>query len=133
MVGGGSYLAGLPEELLDQGSFRSYFQEDIASGMSRWDAVANGLSEYWLKKIAEELEILHNELQFALAATEPRDADVYSGLKSVAAWTIRSKSIDVSSDDAKPFLRGLWELHTGFNFIDGYTGRDAIADGISSF
>lgn len=132
MAGGGSYPASLPEELLDQGAFHSYFHKEVTSGTNRWDAVADGLSKYWLKKIAEELEILHNELQFALAAIEPRDADVYSRLKSVAAWTIRSRSIDLSSDDAKPLLRGLWELHTGFNFIDGYSGRDAIADGISS-
>lgn len=132
IVGGGSYPSTLPEELLDQDTFRSYFKEDIAPGMSRWDAVANGLNQYWLKEFAAEMEILRNELQFALAAIEPSNADDYYTLKSVAAWTIRSRSIDLSSDDSKPLLRGLWELHTGFNFINGYMGKDVIADGIAS-
>lgn len=129
---GRSYDADLPEALLDQGAFRSYFGEDTASGDNRWDGVANGLNEYWLKEVSAELEILHNELQFALAAVEPRDADGYARLKSVAAWTLRSRNIDLSSDDSKAFLRALWQMHTGFNFVDGYTGQDTIADGIKS-
>ncbi|MBB6244727.1 hypothetical protein [Rhodanobacter sp. MP1X3] len=129
---GRSYDAGLPEELLNQGAFRSFFGDDTASGDSRWYGVANGLNEYWLKEIAAELEILHNELQFALAAIEPRYTTGYSRLKSVAAWTLRSRNIDLTSDDSKPFLRALWQLHTGFNFVDGYTGRDIIADEIQS-
>lgn len=132
MVGGGSYPSGLPEELLVQGTFRSYFSDDIAPRTNRWHSVANGLNEYWLKVISAELEILHNELQFALAAIEPSYIDDYYMLKSVAAWTIRSREIDLSSDDLKPFLRGLWELHTGFNFINGYTDKDVIANGIAS-
>jgi hypothetical protein len=127
---GCSYEASIPERLLDQREFRSYFGNDTASGGSRWYGVANGLNEYWLKEIAAELEILHNELQFALAAIEPRDASGYSRLKSVAAWTIRCKNIDLCSDDSKPLLRALWGMHTGFNFIDGYTGRDMIAEEI---
>ncbi len=59
--------------------------------MSRWDAVSNGLNEYWLKDIAAGMEILRNELQFALAAIEPGHVDDYYTLKSVAAWTKRSQ------------------------------------------
>jgi hypothetical protein len=129
---GRSYDAGLPEELLDQAAFRSYFGDDTVSGGSRWYGVANGLNEYWLKEIVAELEILHNELQFALAAIEPRNTTGYSRLKSVAAWTLRSRNIDLRSDDSKPFLRALWQMHTGFDFIDGYTNRDIIADEIRS-
>jgi hypothetical protein len=45
---------------LDQDVFRSYFKKDMAPGMSRWDAVANGVNEYWLKEFATEMEILRN-------------------------------------------------------------------------
>jgi hypothetical protein len=126
---GRSYESNLPETLLDQDAFRSYFG---GPGDNRWYGVANGLNEYWLNAIAAELEILHNELQFALAAVEPRNVAGYAKLKSVAAWTLRSKNIDLDSDDSKPFLRALWGMHTGFSFVDGYTGRDVIADEIQS-
>ena len=129
MAGQGSHEANLPEKLLDQSAFREYFG---GSGDQRWYAVANGLNDYWLKVIAAELEILHNELQFALAAVEPRNVAEYSRLKAVAAWTLRSRNIDLDSDDSKPFLRALWQMHTGFSFMDGYTGRDVIANAIQS-
>lgn len=119
-----SYDSDLPKELLDQSSFRSYFQGD------RWHTVANKINDYWLQEILAELEILHNELQFALGAIEANSDSSYSKLKSIAAWTIRARNIDIRSDDLKSFLRSLWELHTGFSFISGYTGRDAIDDQI---
>lgn len=129
---GHSYPAGLPEELLDQTAFRSYFGGDISPRNNRWFYVVDGLNEYWLKEIAAELEILHEELQLALAAVEPADAEGYAKLKSVAAWTIRSRNVDLSSDDRKPLLRALWQLHTGYDFIQGYIGRDTVVDDIES-
>jgi hypothetical protein len=44
-VADGIYSADFPETLMEQGKFRTYFEEEVAPGMSRFDKFQNELDE----------------------------------------------------------------------------------------
>lgn len=132
MLRDGSYEASLPEQLLDQEAFKAFFHAHNASDQARWGHIINELNEYWLTQILAELRVLREEIQFALAALETSSDSAFERLKDIYGWAIRAEAIDLSSDDPKSFFRSLWSMHTGYSFIEGYTGRDHVADQIAS-
>jgi len=132
MLRDGSYEADLPEQLLDQETFKAFFHANKGPGQSRWGHLTNELNEYWFTQILVELRVLREEIQFALAALEPRSDSAFERLKDLYGWAVRAEAIDLSSDDTKGFFRSLWSMHTGCSFMDGYTGRDHVADQIAS-
>lgn len=132
MLGGGGYPSGLPEELLDQARFRTFFHAEHAPGQSRWGQLANEINDYWLAQLRVELCVLREEIQFALAALEPRSDVAFERMKSLYGWAVRTEAVDLDSDDLKSLFRTLWGIHTGYSFVDRYTGKDHVADQIAS-
>ena len=127
-----SYPAELPAELSDRKKFREFFKEQHTADQSKWDAVANGLNDDRLKSLIVELEVLMQEVQFTLAAIDVRDERAFKFFKSLSRVLYRSKNWTTDYDHVKLMLGFLWSLHTGWNWVDGYSENDPVAEMISA-
>jgi hypothetical protein len=122
----------LADELLDQKSFRSYFKGRPLPTQDRWDMFLNGLDETGLNDILRAVEILREEVNFALGATDIPADEAFEFLKRLS-WAIHSvQRTELGYDEIKPLSGFLWELFSGFNFITGYQKEDVFAKMIRS-
>jgi hypothetical protein len=118
------------EMLLDQEEFKRYFKNSNANDENRWDAVANGIqnNEYYFGEILYELRVLNDEIKFVRSAIDIHNEDVFQFLNNLSQIIHRMESTKPEYDDIKSFCRFLWEIFTGWSFIDGYRKTDIIAD-----
>ena len=121
-----SHPADLPTQLTDQKRFREFFKEPFADGQTKWDAVANNLTETRLKTLVVELEILMNEVHFTLTTIDVQDSRAFGFLKSLSRIIYRSKNWTTEYEDVKSMLEFLWSLHTGWDWVTGYAESDPI-------
>jgi hypothetical protein len=119
------------EELLDQVRFREFFKEPFKTGQDKWDGVANNLDDYKIKTLVVEFEILMNEIQYTLGAVDIIDEKTFAFFKRISQVMYRSKNWTAGYDDVKTILGLMWSLHTGWSWVDGYTGKDVVADMIA--
>ena len=127
-----SYPFELPSQLADQRRFREFFKEPFTDGQTKWDAVANNLTETRLKALVVELEILMTEVHFTLTSIDVQDSRAFGFLKSLARIIYRSKNWTTDYDDVKSLLGFLWSLHTGWNWVTGYAESDPIEQVIAA-
>ena len=127
-----SYPAGLSDELTDMARFRQFFKEEHVAGQTKWDAVANGLTDERLKDLVVELEILMQEVHFTLSAVDVNDPRAFGFLKSLTRTLYRTKNWTIDYDSTKSLLGFLWSFHTGWNWVEGYLPTDPIADIITA-
>lgn len=127
-----SYPADLPRALSDMTRFREFFKEDFSSGQTKWDAVANGLTEDRLRALVVELELLMQEIHFALTSVDVRDPNALRFLKHLSRALYRSKNWSTDYDSTKSLLGFLWSFHTGWSWVDGYRPTDPVADMIAA-
>lgn len=118
----------LVDELKDRETFKRYFKERVSSGQDRWDAVLNGLEEVHVRAIVSELAHFRRELEFTLASVDVDDSQAFALLRNLTRILHASASWTIGYDEIKPLANFMWSLHTGWNWVEGYTGRDAIAD-----
>ena len=121
---------GLVEKLCDLDEFKEYFKEKCGNAQIRWDKVATELdcNKIFLKDILLQLSILRNEVAFILNNTEINDKYVLSFFKllSQKVYSHREKGIKLEYDEKKALLGFLWELFTGWSFVEGYREEDII-------
>lgn len=122
----GRYDAKSPTNLLDQDEFRKYFKENISESQNRWDAVLNGLDDYWIKEILVELEILLNEVTFVLSNVYIDDPNVFSFFKRLSHSVYKLKNASLENDELKNLTAFLWQLLAGWSVIDGYRDEDIV-------
>jgi hypothetical protein len=122
----GSYDAKYPTNLLDQDEFRKYFKENVSESQTRWDAVFNGLDDYWIKEILIELEILLNEVTFVLSNVYIDDPNVFSFFKRLSQSVYKLKNSSLEYDDLRKLTDFLWQLLAGWSVIDGYRDEDIV-------
>lgn len=127
-----SYPGTLPRELCEMNRFREFFKEEHTHGQTKWDAVANGLTEDRLKELVVELEILMNEIHFTLSAVDVQDPEAFRFLKTLSRALYRSKNWSTDYDSTKSLLGFLWSLHTGWSWIEGYRPTDPVANIIAA-
>lgn len=72
------------------------------------------------------------EIQFILGAVDVRDERAFSFFKSLSKVLYRSKNWTTDYDHVKSMLGFLWSLHTGWNWVDGYSENDPVAEMISA-
>jgi hypothetical protein len=118
------------EKLCDLDEFKEYFKEKCGNAQIRWDKVATELdcNKIFLKDILLQLSILRNEVAFILNNTEINDKYVLSFFKllSQKVYSHREKGIKLEYDEKKALLGFLWELFTGWSFVEGYREEDII-------
>ena len=118
------------EMLLDQEEFRRYFKNNNKRYENRWDAVANGIqcNEYYLNEVLYELRVLNDEIKFVRSAIDIHDEKVFQFLNNLSQIIHRMDSTKPEYNDIKSFCRFLWEIFTGWSFIDGYRKTDIVLD-----
>ena len=119
------------EDLKDQKRFRSFFKEPSTNGQDRWDGVANALDDWKIKTLVVELEILMSEFQYTMSAIDVADENAFAFFKRISQVIYRSRNWSAEYDDVKSILGMMWSLHTGWDFVKGYTGKDIVADMIA--
>jgi hypothetical protein len=117
-----SYAIDQIENLKDQKRFRDFFKEPYTQSQEKWDGVANALDDWKIKTLVVELEILMNEFQYTISAVDVADEDTFAFFKRISQSIYRSKNWSASYDDVKSILGLMWSLHTGWDWVKGYTG-----------
>lgn len=126
-LGGGANVD-LVEQLKDRERFRTFFQERVSPSQERWHVVLNNLDEHKIKRLIVELEILRDEVNYALNTIDIDDPEAFAFLKRLAEILYRNRSWTPEYDDVKELSGFMWSVHTGWSIMEGYTGRDIIGD-----
>jgi hypothetical protein len=120
----------LVQKLCGLDEFKDYFKEKCGNAQIRWDKVVTELhcNKIFLKGILVQLSILRNEVAFILNNTEINDKNVLSFFKllSQKVYSHREKGINIEYDEKNALLDFLWQLFTGWSFIDGYREEDIV-------
>ncbi|NJL09063.1 MAG: hypothetical protein HC900_13110 [Methylacidiphilales bacterium] len=122
----------LADELLDQNSFKLYFNVDQTQPQSRWHIFLNNLDERSLAEIIKAIDLLREEINYAIGATDISTDQTFEFLKRLSVATYSVRSTELGYDEIKPLSRFLWTLFSGFDFITGYQEEDVFAKMIRS-
>lgn len=118
------------ENLLDKNEFKRYFKGANENGEDRWSAIANGLQEkeYYLREVIFELRMLNDEIRFIRNALPIHDTELFEFLNRLSQAISRVELTQPEYDEIKGFCRFLWQLFTGYSFVDGYRNSGDIDD-----
>jgi len=122
----GSYDTETVDRLMEQREFRDFFKQPYVSGQNKWHGVANKMSDFMLRQLVLEAEVLLNEFQHTLSVVDIRDPEVYAFMKRLSVALYRAKNWSVDYDGTKEVLGFFWEILSGWNFIDGYADSEYI-------
>jgi hypothetical protein len=128
MVTDGTFEWGFHRELVDQKNFRDYFKQEVAPGEDRWDSLHNKMTDYYLDELLTHLEILRDEILFAMSAVEIDDKKVLEFLKRLSATIVKMRKTTRDYDSMKSFGGFMWEMFAGWSFVMGYQKRDFFED-----
>jgi len=118
----------LEGELCDLKKFREFFKaKSKIPHQDKWDNVINGFNEILLKKLLIEMEMLMNEISFIINNTEIKDANLILFFRRLSHFVYQLKNINIDDWDEMKSLYGfLWEVFTGWSFVEGYKDKDII-------
>src|SRR3984893_12562722 len=104
----------------------TYFEEEVAPGMSRFDKFQNELGKYYLRELLTRMEIFRDELAFILNNTDiPKDKP-FEFLKRLSAAIYSMKDVTLGYDESKPLAGFLWNVFAGWDQITGYRKEDIV-------
>jgi hypothetical protein len=127
----GSYDTETVDRLMNQREFRDFFKEPYVPGQDKWHGVANKMSDFMLRQLVLEAEVLLNEFQHALSVVDIRDPEVYSFMKRLSEALYRAKNWSADYDGTKEVLGFFWSILSGWSFVNGYAEREYITDMIA--
>jgi hypothetical protein len=128
----GSANMDLVEQLKDRDAFKNYFKEQVSPNQDRWHAVLNGMDDMKVNAIVQELSMFRRELEYTLTSIDIDDPQVFTFLRHLTHVLHRSQSWSNDYDELKSMSQFLWSMHTGWDWIHGYTGKDAIVEMIEA-
>lgn len=128
MLADGSAEVGFAEELLDLDSFRAYFKEDLGDRDNRWYRVQNHIRDHDLAVLVGRMELLREEISRVLLTTDITDAETLDFFKRFSRLTYTFRNASTDYDSVKSLFGFFWGLFSGWDVIEGYTGRDFVAD-----
>ena len=126
MAADGSYLAGVPETLLEQDKFKAYFKVYVTPDRERWHAFQGNINEYHLRELLTRMEIFREELTFVLNNTDIPKDEPFEFLKRLSAIIYSMKDITIGHDELKPLAGFLWSVFAGWDLITGYRKEDIV-------
>lgn len=127
-----TYEHDLPEQLMDRDKFKDYFKAD---DRKQWYATLNGLQDepVRINDLLIEMDLLREEISYFLNNVEIENDDAHAFFKRFSAHIHKLKhSSDYTNDHVKYLGNFIWEIFTGWSFIDGYRKSDVIQDMIDS-
>lgn len=116
----------LMNKLMLQNEFKIFFKTKISDSQERWDSVLNGLDNQLLYELLGELELLKNEIEFINNNITIDDKDIFVFMKNFSINIYRLRDINLENNDIKILSRFLWQLFSGWSFIDGYRKDDIV-------
>lgn len=128
----GTYEYDKLDELSDQKKFRAYFKESVGQHQERWDRFANNLNESNIREIVSTMEIFRDDLMLVLLTVDIADIETSEFFKRLIAAIYSNKNATPQYDPVKQLSRFLWEILTGWSFVDGYREYDIVQDMIDS-
>jgi hypothetical protein len=131
-VADGSFDSSLPKTLLPIEKFRSYFKQDVGSGKTRWDEVANKMTPYYLDATISRMEYLRQEISFLMHNADISESEAFELLKGLSEAMLLQKNTTTDYDTMKSFLRFFWKLFAGWDWVEGYRERDIVEEMIES-
>ena len=132
-VADGSFNHGTAEKLIDVESFRDYFNQDVGNGKERWDDVHNNMSQYYLDVTLSRMEIMKQEISFAMQTIDFSESESFEILKRFSHAITMQRNATDDYDELKSFLGIFWELFAGQSFDKGgYRDTDLIEDIIAA-
>jgi hypothetical protein len=132
MVSDGTFEWGFHRELTDQARFKEYFKQPVGYGQDRWDAFQNKLDEYNLEALILKMEILRDEVAFALNNVDIADELPFLFLKRLSHALFSMRNTTLGYDETKSFAGFLWSVFAGWDAVSGYRERDIIGDMIAA-
>jgi hypothetical protein len=132
MVSDGTFDWGFHRELTDQAKFKEYFKRPVGNGQDRWDAFVNKLDEYNLEALILKMEILRDEVAFALNNVDIADEQPFLFLKRLSHALFSMRNTTLGYDETKSFAGFLWSVFAGWDAVSGYRERDIIDDMIAA-
>ena len=121
----------LIERLKNRHDFKDFFKERVSESQDRWHAVMNGLDEAKVSAIVHELQHFRGEVEYVLAAVDVTDPQVFGFMKGLTRILHGGERWSEDYDHVKALAAFMWSMHTGWDWVHGYTGKDAIADMIA--
>ncbi len=121
------------EQLLDKTECRRFFNVSVSESQTRWHQFMNNLDDSHLQELHFEMEKLVAEVNFVLLSVDVDDTELFvflNRLKYVCRW--RMFRLSKEYDDVKSLSGFLWEILSGWDFIDGYKNQNKIEVIISS-
>jgi len=131
-VADGVFDSELPETLMPLEAFRKYFKQDVRHLTTRWDEVANKMTDYYLDVTLSRMEALRQEIAFVMHKTDIDDEKVMAFLKRLSDTMLMQRNATRDYDAIKSFLGFFWQLFAGWDFIEGYRVRDIVEEMIES-
>ena len=118
------------EMLLEQDVFRRYFSNTNTQNQDRWSAVMSGIEDngYYLREVLYELRMLNEEIRYVRNNIDIHDEEVFDFLNRLSQIISRMDATGPDYEDIKSFSRFLWELFSGWSFVEGYRKSDLIKD-----
>lgn len=116
----------LIRRLKNRHDFKEFFSERVSSSQDRWHAVMNGLDDTKVAALVHELTFFRGELEFGLSSVDVSDPQVFAFLKGLTRALHGSQTWSADYDAVKELARFMWSLHTGWNWVDGYSSGDTI-------
>ncbi len=122
--------------LEDQQKFRTFFTEKVSTSQERWHAVANGLSSSEERLLAVLLALKRFQTELDVCVTLSAVNIEQGGFMRLRHLSqdlklTREQAVLHDYDGIKQLCKFLWSLHTGWSFVDGYTGVDHVKKSIS--
>lgn len=118
------------EELLDPEKFDEYWRYDETGSGMRYYEFLNGLNDYFAGKIAFELEILRDEIQFILNAVDVDDEEAFTHLRYVTVLAYDMSKTGSNYEDQKRWGRFLWVLLVPKDTKTGKIKKDPIIESL---
>lgn len=118
----------LIESLKNRHDFKAFFKERISDSQDRWHAVLNGLDETKIADIVHELRHFRREVEYVLSAVDVTDPQVFGFMKGLTRILSGGERWSEDYDHVKALGGFMWSVHTGWDWVHGYTDKDSIAD-----
>ncbi|XKT74902.1 MAG: hypothetical protein ACJKSS_01935 [Patescibacteria group bacterium UBA2103] len=118
------------EETSKRDNFRRFFKEELNTGETRWDRVRNKMEaddgEVFVRQILIELLVFRDFMSVVFNTLEVKDERLYNVYSGLSRMIYSIENMEVTARDNRMLSSFLWEIGTGFSFVEGYPEEDII-------
>jgi hypothetical protein len=122
----GSYAHETVKELIDQSRFRDYFKQQVSDSQNKGHVFLNRIDGAHFSEILLAMEMFRDEVLYTLNNTDIADDKSFEFLQRLSRAIRSVKGTGLGYESEESFFRLLWELFTGWNFVDGYPKEDVV-------